>query len=120
MNTSPPDLSEYRGKHRLLLIFARSAEDENSARQRALLEDRGAALDDRDLLTLTFFEDDREGPAPPRREYGVGAGEFAAVLVGKDGGEKYRSGEPVHPEELFDLVDAMPMRRRELRNRNAL
>jgi hypothetical protein len=37
--------------------------------------------------------------------------------VGRDGGEKLRSAEPVAPEELFDLVDAMPMRRREMRGK---
>ena len=47
----------------------------------------------------------------------MGAGEFAAILVGKDGTEKFRSDEPVRPETLFGLIDAMPMRRREVRDR---
>jgi hypothetical protein len=44
-------------------------------------------------------------------------GAFAAVLVGRDGGEKLRSAEPVPAEKLFDLIDAMPMRQREMRAR---
>ena len=44
------------------------------------------------------------------------AGAFAAVLVGKDGGEKFRSEGPVSPEVLFEIIDAMPMRRREMRD----
>jgi hypothetical protein len=40
------------------------------------------------------------------------------VLVGKDGGEKFRSTEPVLAEKLFDLIVAMPMRRREVRARD--
>ena len=37
------------------------------------------------------------------------------VLIGKDGGVKARWSEPVSPSAVFDLVDAMPMRMREMR-----
>lgn len=49
-----------------------------------------------------------------RRAYGVADG-FEALLVGRDGGVKLRSPEPVSPEELFERIDEMPLRRRELR-----
>ena len=39
------------------------------------------------------------------------------MLVGKDGTVKHRSGEPVEPDELYALIDEMPMRRREMRER---
>lgn len=58
-----------------------------------------------------------DGAEGRRQALGVGEGPFAAVLVGKDGTVKLRSDEPVPAEELFDLVDAMPMRRREMRER---
>ena len=69
------------------------------ARQRELLSGHEAGLRDRDL----------------KIEYSTGAEEFAAVLIGRDGGEKFRAGEPVSAAELFARVDEMPMRRRELR-----
>ena len=40
---------------------------------------------------------------------------FQAVLIGKDGGVKFRWNEVVAPAAVFDLVDAMPMRMREMR-----
>ena len=40
---------------------------------------------------------------------------FQAVLVGKDGGVKARWNELVVPAAVFELVDAMPMRIREMR-----
>ena len=43
--------------------------------------------------------------------------DFTVVLVGKDGGEKYRSHRPLSTAELFALIDAMPMRRAEMRRR---
>ena len=43
--------------------------------------------------------------------------EPAAVLVGKDGGEKDRRRE-LDLERIFGMVDAMPMRRREMEGRS--
>lgn len=40
---------------------------------------------------------------------------ISAALVGKDGGVKHRWSREVAPSEVFDLVDAMPMRIREVR-----
>ena len=50
-----------------------------------------------------------------RKVYGIGDDVFAIVLVGKDGGEKLRSSEPVTADKLTGLVDEMPMRRQEAR-----
>lgn len=55
-----------------------------------------------------------ESAEAARREYGV-AGGFETLLVGRDGGVKLRSREPVGPEELFGRIDEMPMRQREIR-----
>lgn len=83
-----------------------------------------AELEDRDLLIGKFFEDaaGELGEAPVsleetaglREAFDVPEGGFALVLVGKDGGEKFRAHEPVRAREVFDLIDAMPMRRREM------
>ncbi len=37
------------------------------------------------------------------------------VLVGKDGDEKARWNRVVNPQEIFDLIDSMPMRQSEMR-----
>ncbi len=42
------------------------------------------------------------------------ASPFTFILVGRDGGEKLRSGEVVSAEKLFGLIDAMPMRKNEI------
>jgi len=43
---------------------------------------------------------------------------FRVVLVGKDGTEKRRDAEPVAARSLFDTIDAMPMRQREMREQD--
>lgn len=40
------------------------------------------------------------------------------VLLGKDGGIKSKKSYPINPEELFTLIDGMPMRRAELKANN--
>ena len=61
-----------------------------------------------------LFEDGSDESAAARSRFRVEDGAFAAVLVGRDGGEKFRSSEPVPAEKLFGLIDAMPMRQREM------
>jgi len=43
---------------------------------------------------------------------------FHAILIGKDGGVKGRWDSPVDMDALFGLIDAMPMRRQEMREMN--
>ena len=52
-------------------------------------------------LSAAAIAKDVEGPK---------AGEFAAVLVGKDGTVKLRVAEPISADELFAILDSMPMR----------
>jgi hypothetical protein len=39
---------------------------------------------------------------------------FAVLLIGKDGGLKNRFDAPVTVDEIFGLIDVMPMRMREM------
>ena len=121
------DLDAHRGEHRLFLILAASLENEGFSHQDRLLEGSEDGLQERDMLRGDLFEDgtgsfDGEAvsagdAAAVRERFGVEPGRFVALLVGKDGTVKHRFDEPVGPGEIFALVDAMPMRRREMRER---
>ncbi len=86
---------------RLLVISAPSATDEAFRTQAALLISAWSGLLERDFSVETRFD----APA------------FSVALIGKDGGEKLRRTAPLAPAELFAIVDAMPMRRAEMRER---
>ncbi|MFK7969394.1 MAG: DUF4174 domain-containing protein [Bacteroidia bacterium] len=49
-----------------------------------------------------------------RKGYGISLGEFVVILVGLDGKEKLRSTSPVNRQEIFNLIDTMPMRKTEM------
>lgn len=41
---------------------------------------------------------------------------FTFILIGKDGGEKMRSDTVVSTQQLFAVIDAMPMRKNEMKH----
>ncbi len=110
-NASP--LGAYRDKARPVIVFG--AEGEGAfARQIAALNRASAGLRERDMVVIPVTG---EGRGDLRRAYRVSGREFQVLLVGKDGHVAFRSREPVTAQELFQLVDQMPMRREEMRRR---
>lgn len=101
----PPDLGVLKGKVRPVVVFGSGALAERQRR-----ELRGPGLAERDVAVL------RGTPALARR-LRVSPSGFLLVLVGKDGGVKLTSRSVVSRERLFALIDAMPMRRDEMRRR---
>lgn len=51
-------------------------------------------------------------------QFGVASNQFTIILIGKDGGEKFRSLKPETTETLFATIDAMPMRKSEMKKKN--
>ncbi|MEO0729196.1 MAG: DUF4174 domain-containing protein [Pseudomonadota bacterium] len=116
----------YRWKNRPVLIFAPSAQDARLQRQRSVLMSKSRDLRDRDMVVIAVIGNSVRalvGRAPGRsaaslrKRFGVGGGSFRVLLVGKDGGVKLSSGAPISSARLFSLIDAMPMRRQEMRER---
>jgi len=123
-------LDAHRWEHRLLFVFAPSDAADALAAQEGRFEGHDAGFRDRDLLLLTITGEAagtlREAPGTEARElteaavrrlydhFGVPADAFRVILVGKDGTEKRRDAEPVTVRSVFDTIDAMPMRQREL------
>jgi hypothetical protein len=52
------------------------------------------------------------------KRYHIKSGQFTLLLIGRDGGEKYRTHKPVTTQKLFDIIDAMPMRQSEIQNKS--
>lgn len=136
MAQSAPDtvdfrLEAHRWEHRLLFVFAPTEAADQLRAQNDALAEQDAGFRDRDLLliTLTGAADGtvREGPEGDAQlltnaavtrlydRFNVPSDAFRVVLVGKDGTEKRRDAEPVTGRSLFDTIDAMPMRQREMR-----
>lgn len=119
---SAQSLSDVRWAKRVLIVFA-SSDNKPLAEQRERLLAHEASLAERDMLVFAVLGDGellpiygdvpaKESADALRKTLDVPAGaEFAAVLVGKDGGVKWRGDAPADTNQLFALIDAMPMRR---------
>ena len=103
------DLDALRWEARPILVFAPSADDPRLAEQLARFEAAEAALAERRNRVIV---DTEPGSALRRR---FEPREFTVILVGLDGGEKLRRDGLIAVETLNARIDAMPMRRRELR-----
>ncbi len=105
-------LDALKDRSRVLLVFAPAEQDQRFEKQIAIAKQHDAAMKERDLVVLTVV-----GSAQPdlRKRFKVPTSLFTVVLVGKDGGEKMRSHQPWSAEELDRTIDAMPMRRDEMR-----
>jgi NADH dehydrogenase [ubiquinone] 1 alpha subcomplex assembly factor 1 len=120
-------LSDYLWKNRLLLIFSPSELHPDYKAQKKELEEQMAEVEDRDLVVFEIFEkgEDRIIGSPVtytageslRERFNVKPGQLTVILIGKDGGEKLRSTGHIPFEEVFSLIDSMPMRQAEMRER---
>lgn len=104
-----PDLSDLRWEKRPVLLFAPSRDDPAYTRQMALFESARDALAERDIVVLS----DTDPKAPSKLRQGFQPGGFKLVLIGKDGGIKLEENGILTPQQLFAVIDSMPMRRRE-------
>lgn len=123
--SSPVTLTQLRDRFRPLLLFAARPDDPALLAQLTLLKNAAPGLKERDVLVLAIPYKD---PSPTeaslgaadaqaaRRVFHVAPEDFTAILLGKDGGEKFRSAKPVSFETLRHKIDSMPMRRNEMKD----
>ncbi|MGY3089395.1 hypothetical protein ACVWYF_002443 [Hymenobacter sp. UYAg731] len=112
-------LREYRWKNRVLLLAAPTAEQADFQTQKALLATEKTEMAARDFVVLEIFYNQLSAADQQflTKEIGVSPPQFAAVLIGKDGGVKEQSRRPIPPADLFGTVDKMPMRQAEMRKK---
>ena len=122
-------LRALRDHSRPLLVFAPTGSDARLLGQMRLLAAHGNELNDRQVLPIAIVGSGAPEPqvglnmaalspeeaAAARRRFQIAPEAFVVLLLGKDGGEKLRSDQPIAYETLRDTVDAMPMRQHEMR-----
>jgi monofunctional biosynthetic peptidoglycan transglycosylase len=108
------DLSQFRGKKRLLVISAGSPDDELSGQQRWWIQENAEGFREREMALVELFGTDSPGRSALRSKLRLEKGVFTVLLVGKDGSEKLRRQKPVPMAEVFELIDSMPMRKQEM------
>ena len=124
-NQDQVDLSAYQWKNRLLILFAPSESDLVYQSFKGQLQGQTQEVHDRDLLTFHVFETGegrlahlqlrKEQVLFLRKRFSIMPGQLIVILIGKDGEVKFRGELPVELSDIFSIIDAMPMRQREIR-----
>jgi len=113
-NAADP-IAQYHWKNRVLVILGPRAGDEAFETQKSAYERARNEYNERDLVVLT--EPEYDGPL--HRRFHIPGGEFRVLLIGKDGHTALERSKPVSNQDLFGLIDAMPMRRQEMRSKGS-
>lgn len=120
MAQTGPSLASLKNNHRALLVFAPSDQDQAFQQQRNILTAHAEEMHDLDLIALpmitTTGQDQQQTDL--RHRFHVLPERFTVILIGKDGGEKLRRHIPLTAEQLEQTIDAMPMRKDEIRQRS--
>lgn len=112
---APADqLTDLRWKARVLVLSAPTASHGDIVAQRRILAEDAQGLVERDIRIVELVS---AKDAEMRDKLKLSPERFTVVLLGKDGGEKMRDFQPVTLDALYGLIDAMPMRKREMRER---
>jgi hypothetical protein len=120
--SAPVTLQSMRDHQRALLVFSNG----NNQLAEAQLNVAARHVDgfrQRDLLLVGLTGSNNAVPstllsaaedAAARKRFSVRPDQFTVILIGKDGGEKLRSHQPLSWEKLRSTIDAMPMRQGEM------
>lgn len=123
--SSTKGLEQFAWKNRMLMISDPLDEKERAQAMIKHFFSKLEAMDDRQLL-LFYVQDGTadmvngssvkvELRAGELKKYGISRKAFQVILIGLDGQVKRKWSESPSPQEVCDIIDAMPMRINEVR-----
>lgn len=122
------DLSQFQWKNRLLFLFAPDGSNPLFKDLQSEIIAQKTEVKDRDLVVFELLERgpsrmnnapmDREAANSIRDRFAIPPDTFTLILVGKDGGIKLKHHDRANLKEVFELIDSMPMRQNEMRQKN--
>ena len=120
------EMSVYLWKNRPLLLFAQSPSSPGYPSVQEILSAHINQIIDRHMVIIEVFENglvrvdgksnSQYSAESLRQHFSAKEGKLTTILVGKDGGIKFRQIGKFHLGDIFSLIDEMPMRQQEMRN----
>jgi hypothetical protein len=124
-DSEPFSLGDYQWGKRLLVVNSPAPDEPKFARQLQQVAATGREFGERDLVLISLATDgtslagkrklDPTQVEEIRAALGIDAGAFSVLLVGKDGTVKLSKNTIVPMDDIYALIDKMPMRQREIR-----
>ena len=107
-------LEDYLWKNRVIITFSSDEQHPERLSIKEQIDLHRCGFRDRDLVHIDLIQGSA-GFDEMSQKFSVSGEGFQLLLLGKDGGVKKRTS-TVSLEEVFSLIDTMPMRRREMRD----
>lgn len=126
-NAQQMNLNSFKWKNRLLIIKYSEQNTSMLREQLDLLRNKSKELSERKLLLIELNEKGYQmvdkkvefvKDSLAFKSFNLPNHKFHVLLIGLDGGIKYETTSPISPDELFSIIDKMPMRRSELKNKH--
>lgn len=115
------NLESHRWKNRVIVINVDEKNSELARLQYETLKESAQQLIDRQIViykciaeSCVFYNWKQD---PKTIQINNPAKGFSVVLIGLDGSQKFNSNKLESANSFFELIDTMPMRRQELKNR---
>ena len=129
MDLQSQDLEQHRWNNRLILIFFNDYKDTDLTDQLSEFKNFETGLHERKVLVDQITPDKfklgwndqhkwEQASEDLFSKYKITESKFEVLLIGLDGGVKLKAQDPINCEELFRIIDSMPMRQRELQEKN--
>ena len=118
-NMAAQDLSNYTWKNRIVILYENDTNTADVESALEIIDNYTSKFTERDILVFVYKDnifystnrkatDIKKSDILPKTYDGY-------VLIGKDGGIKSKALYPFNLEQLFNLIDSMPMRKSEMR-----
>lgn len=127
VNAQGFNLNDHKWKDRVLLIFSPNTYTHHYRDQVRELKSAKNGIQERDLKVYHILQEssasvkgeiiEGEETDPLLSEFDVSPSEYTVILIGKDGTEKLRTNETLSARRLFKEIDAMPMRKLEMKEK---
>ena len=121
------DLDQFKWKNRLLFLFASDGGNPVFQKFQNEIKLQTTEVEDRDLVVFEVLEKgpsrmnrtqlDRQVADSIRNRFNAPRHKFTLILIGKDGGTKMKRHAQTRLKEVFELIDSMPMRKNEMRQK---
>lgn len=124
LNLSAQDLKQHQWNNRVLIIYTEDNDNELFQNQLKVLKGKEEALAERKFIVYQInkeeyhsinYVNNKETKGENTFDKLIRNKSFEILLIGLDGGVKLRKNNVLTIEDLSNIVDAMPMRRSEMR-----
>ncbi len=120
-------LDRYRWQQRPLVVSAPAQDDPQLREQLQAVSAAREAFEERDMVLVILLNDagssasgrplTTDEAVAAREALGIPPDSFALRLIGKDGSVKLSGDDVLAMDEIYALIDSMPMRQREMKER---